>query len=51
MAKRISTSIAEGIYELLQECANEERRFVSIHFGASSQGTLKASAKIVPTIR
>ena len=51
MAKRISTSIAEGIYELLQEWANEERRFVSIHFGTSSQRTPKTNAKTVPAIR
>jgi hypothetical protein len=29
MSKRISTSIGEGIYELLQEWANEERRSIS----------------------
>ena len=29
MAKRISTSIGEGIYDLLQEWANEERRSIS----------------------
>ena len=29
MAKRVSTSIADGIYELLQEWANEERRSIS----------------------
>jgi hypothetical protein len=29
MAKRISTSIAEGIHDLLQEWANEERRSIS----------------------
>ena len=29
MSKRISTSIGEGIYDLLQEWANEERRSIS----------------------
>jgi hypothetical protein len=29
MAKRVSTSIADGIYDLLQESANEERRSIS----------------------
>ncbi|MEG3861239.1 ribbon-helix-helix domain-containing protein [Microcoleus sp. herbarium12] len=29
MAKRVSTSIADGIYDLLQEWANEERRSIS----------------------
>ncbi|MCU0542355.1 MAG: hypothetical protein MUE44_09210 [Oscillatoriaceae cyanobacterium Prado104] len=29
MAKRISTSLNEGIYELLQEWANEEHRSIS----------------------
>lgn len=29
MAKRVSTSLADGIYDLLQEWANEERRSIS----------------------
>jgi hypothetical protein len=54
MTKRLTTYLADGIYDILEEWASQgtpfSQQLISIPFGASSQRTSKGNETTAPAI-